>query len=653
MDYLRVSTEEQAKGFGIAYSGKKTARYIERKGWEHVGTYVDDGLSGSLEAHERDDLDRLMHDSRKSPRPFDMVVVNEGRVIGRTGRAFWRWVWELEDLGVYVAVVKKDYDNSTPAGRSQMRKDADYAEEERELIRERTQGGIQEAAEDGMYPGGQVPFGWTVKDGRYAVNKKQAATLRRAYELYMAKRSWQAVALTLNSEGKLTARGQRWTRKNLRRVMTGEAAMNNRIIWRGKNAARRADGTLIYGEQVIIDLPKIFKKKETKALRAALEAQPRQAPARGRVYIVSGLLTSPCGSVYRGHNHRAGVYDYQCKGRTEAYAGAGGTCNCPALNADSVEESIWADVVALLGDAERMKAMAKEWIGEIASEHVDHVSRLAQLDQQIAEQSQVIDVTMPVAARQAAKRGLVGAEAEAAVETAIRPLAQDLANLEKMRSEVTAWQREAEEVTRRARDFERLAGIVRDNLTADLTPELKAELLYLLDCQVEVVQCAPKRLGVACALREWFASRKRSVPTLTDEGWERIKHLMGGSRSKMDRRLVVEALLHKARTGARWKDMPAEYGNPRSLQTQTDRWLASGTWEAAMELLKDEPGESVWSPEPTEFKVSLKPLAIESRIGDGTQDGSSTALRRRTPYARRSPAGRRRAELSGRAPRSP
>ncbi|GAA3838147.1 hypothetical protein GCM10022206_90330 [Streptomyces chiangmaiensis] len=39
VDYLRVSTEEQVKGYGIAYSGKKTSRYIAQKDWEHVGTY--------------------------------------------------------------------------------------------------------------------------------------------------------------------------------------------------------------------------------------------------------------------------------------------------------------------------------------------------------------------------------------------------------------------------------------------------------------------------------------------------------------------------------------------------------------------------------------------------------------------------------------
>ncbi|MDX3230277.1 recombinase family protein [Streptomyces sp. ME19-01-6] len=111
-----MSTEEQAKGYGIAYSGKKAAGYISQKGWEHVGTFVDEGIPGALESRQRPHLRRLMERAWAVPRPFDIVVVNEGRAVGRTGRAFWTWVWELQEIGIFVAVVKRDYENSTPQG---------------------------------------------------------------------------------------------------------------------------------------------------------------------------------------------------------------------------------------------------------------------------------------------------------------------------------------------------------------------------------------------------------------------------------------------------------------------------------------------------------------------------------------------------------
>ncbi|WP_308030974.1 recombinase family protein [Streptomyces sp. CoH27] len=197
MDYLRVSTEEQAKGYGIAYTGKKTAKYIEAKGWLHVGTYADEGFSGSLEAHKRKDLSRLMRDARTEPRPFDVVAVYEERAIGRRGRAFWPWVWELEDLGVFVAVVKDDYDNTTPAGRSKMRKGADYAEDEREKIRDRTQGGVfRRRRKKAATPVGRCPSAGGFRTRERKVRADWYSTCTRRTSLPRVKRSPCGVPVT-------------------------------------------------------------------------------------------------------------------------------------------------------------------------------------------------------------------------------------------------------------------------------------------------------------------------------------------------------------------------------------------------------------------------------------------------------------------------
>ncbi|MBA2946712.1 recombinase family protein [Streptomyces himalayensis] len=629
VDYLRVSTGEQLKGYGIAYTGMRTKKHIEKKGWLYVRTYADEGYSGSLEAHQRPDVKKLMEAARQTPRPFDVVVVAEERAIGRAGRAFWPWVWELEDLGVFVAIVKGDYDNTTADGRSRMRKAADRAEDERETIRERTQGGIQEKAADGLYPGGMVPFGYRVAEqgkkgvSYYAVDETEAATLRRARQLFLAKRSWTAVALTLNSEERYSRSDKPWTRKNIRCRMLGEAVLERRIVWRGKSVYRDQDGDPVYGEIVVINLPEIFTDKETEELKAAAQERPRPVQSDPRVYLLTGLMTSPCGRTYEGHQHRPTEVIYRCKGRQESYAGAGDQCSCPYLEATAIERQVWGDAVNLLSDAERMKAMAQDWIGATVEQRVDHTKRIAELDQQIAEQSDVIDTTMAVAARQAAKRGLRGGEAEGAVERAVRPLNEELEGLEKLRRDAVAWQQEAAEVVRRLEALERLAAAARKNLQ-NIEPHEKAELLDMMGLQAEVVRCAPRRKGVACGVRNWFLKAGRGVPVLDDEGWERIRHLMGGSRSTLDRRTMVEAMLTKAVTGTRWEDSPA-LGNPRSLQTQAYRWVASGVWGQAMDLLTDVESRPVWMPDPVEIRVSLRPLAVESRPGDEERDGLTTA----------------------------
>ncbi|WP_406282403.1 recombinase family protein [Streptomyces sp. NBC_00209] len=659
MDYLRVSTEEQTEGYGISYTGKRTARYIEKKGWVHVGTYADEGFSGSLEADRRPDLKRLMDTARMVPRPFDMVVVNEGRGIGRTGRAFWKWVWELEDLGVYVAVVKRDYDNSTSAGRSQMRKDADYAEEERELIRDRTQGGIQEKAEEGLYPGGAVPFGWEIAErgrkgiSRYVICETEALTLRRAREIFLEKLSWEETALILNTEQRKTRSGRYWTAKNIRCRLLGGAAMENRVIWRGRSAQRDPDGNPIYGETVVIEIPPIFTGGEINDLRAAMSHRRVKVKRDSRVYTLTGIMASPCGRTYEGHQCRPTEIIYRCKGRRDSYAGANDRCTCPYLEATSVEGQMWNAVAALLGDADRMKAMAQEWLDATGRERVDYNKRISELSEQIAEAEDLIEVAAATAAKRALRRGLSREEAEQAADRATKPHEEILAGLEKQRQEAKAWQSEATEAGQRVQGLERLAATARRNLK-DIDQEEKAELFRSVGLRAQVVRCAPRRKGVACAIRDWFLQEGQEVPVLCDQAWARIEPLMGGSRSVVDRRTIVAALLDKAVSGERFQDVAPRYGvKPATLQTQAHRWLQAGVWAEAMTSLKGMESQPAWQPDPVEIRASLKPLAIECFEGDVERDGSTPGRRRRTRSARRCPAARCRGTGSGRAPRSP
>lgn len=604
VDYLRVSTEEQAKGYGIAYSGKKAVKHIKAKGWEHVGTFADEGFSGSLEAHDRPDLKRLMEQARQQPRPFDVVTVSEGRAIGRTGRAFWRWVWELEDLGVFVAVVKGDYDNTTDAGRGRMRKDADYAEEERETIRSRTQGGIQEKAEDGGHPGGQARYGYRIADqgkkglsrlvldecdGGQACSRTQpcdamheTAALRRGRSLFVEAGVWTKAVLRLNAEGYVNRAGKPWTVPNFRsRLMA--AIENAPYVFRSAaNAALDGDGRPVWGESIAIQLPPVFTDDEVAEFRTAASPRLRVRSTAGRVYTLTGRIKSLCGRYYTGATHsKAETAHYRCAGKTNAVPGAA-VCACPQIDAHGVETWVWDQIRSTLSDVDQLKALAAQELERTAGQQMDHSSRLADLDQQVAEQSEAVEVAMTMAARQAAKRGLTGTDAEASVDRVVNPLLEELKHLEEMRGEVSAWQRELAEAEGRARDLTSLAELASRNYGGDLAPGRQRELLNLL----EVTACVtapppPMRKGAQCTLAQWFRDNDRLVPVLDDAGWQAASPILG------DCRTILEALLRKASTGARWSELEAVYGTT-ALRSYWGRWKRSGAWEKAMQALPEE-----------------------------------------------------------------
>jgi transposase len=84
---------------------------------------------------------------------------------------------------------------------------------------------------------------------------------------------------------------------------------------------------------------------------------------------------------------------------------------------------------------------------------------------------------------------------------------------------------------------------------------------------------------------------------LTDEEWSFFEPFVVsasplGGRPARDHRRVLDAIFWIARTGAPWRDLPAELGNGNSVFRQFRRWTASGLWDVMLETLADSGGEA-------------------------------------------------------------
>ncbi|MFF3363617.1 recombinase family protein [Streptomyces misionensis] len=630
MDYLRVSTEQQRQGYGISYSAKKTAKYIAAKGWEHVDTFKDEGVPGSLPWQERDDLPRLMELARQEPKPFDVVVVSETRAIGRKDRAFWRWVWELQDLGVFVAVVDKDIDNTTEDGESAMREEANYAFKEYTRIRVRTQNGIQEKAEEGGHPGGVAPYGWRIQNqGRKGESRvvldvcpadehctavHETDVLKQAWRLVVERaKNCRQAAMALNAEGIRTRGGNLWTAQNLRRRLQSQAVQKGRMVYRNPLTAGRKKGTKLgmdgqpaNGQTVVIELPRLFSESEIERLNKALarNARSRRSAENASVHPLSKRVFGACGKHYTGLDRcdRPGRM-YRCTGKIEAHPGAK-VCNCSQVDADALEERVWGEVCALLQDPARLTAMALDWLDMATGQQTNHAERVADLNKKIEAQDQAIATMMILAAK--------SGKSPEAVAKATKALEDEREELAKLRDEAIAWQKEGELAQQRAHDLQALADVARTRMR-EMTPQEKAEVCDLLDLKVTLNGPVPKKVRADDTLTAWFRERGRGVPVLDDVAWERVRHLFEGAdrRNRKDRlshRAVLEAVLLKARSGMTWKELPESYGKATGLTTRYQRWVASGLFEEAMEALKD--CESTPLPD----LYPLPPLLVEGKI---------------------------------------
>ncbi|MFD3636188.1 recombinase family protein, partial [Streptomyces sp. NPDC058664] len=626
--YVRVSTEEQLKGYGIAAGEEVALDYIEDEGWEHVDTFKDEGVPGALPWQERDVLPRLMSMARQSPRPFDVVVVPETRAIGREERVFWRWVWEMEDLGVFVAVADKGIDNTTEDGKASMREEANYAFKEYTRIRTRTQRGIQKKAQAGGWPGGVPPYGWYIEsqgrkgESRAAVLEAEADTARRMRELRVRRKSYSQIAAVLNAEHRVRRDGGTWDERNVRWILTSAALLTNTVVTRKQRTAKLdEDGNPLHGTSVVIQLPELFSPEEIEELESAQKflAGSQSVQRESAVYPVSGRLKSLCGGSYTGYRRKSrnDYRMYRCNGRG---------CDCSQIDADLIEKAVWRRVCALLGDPQQLNAMAKDWSQLAARNRVNFGDRIKELKEQIAEQDDLIDVTASMKVSRALRQGLSKAEAKAAAERAVKPLEAELERLRKELSQVAEWQAEADASEQQLMDLQRLASVARLHL-AELSPTHQAEVLALLGAELEVTGPTPKAPPTGSP-GAWFLENRVRIPALTDMEWAAVEPVLmaldsGRGPKQLPKRDVLEAILLKARTGMRWEDLPERYGKPASIRQRWNRWSKSGAWAQIMAPLKDAPGDVPPLLPPIEMRGRLDPRAL---IGHMAAPGDSVPV---------------------------
>ena len=80
---------------------------------------------------------------------------------------------------------------------------------------------------------------------------------------------------------------------------------------------------------------------------------------------------------------------------------------------------------------------------------------------------------------------------------------------------------------------------------------------------------------------------------LSDGQWSRLEPLLPPARPRTGRpnkahRLVVEAILWRLRTGAPWRDLPAEFGPWQTAYSRFRRRRAAGVWDRALAALQAE-----------------------------------------------------------------
>jgi Recombinase zinc beta ribbon domain len=205
------------------------------------------------------------------------------------------------------------------------------------------------------------------------------------------------------------------------------------------------------------------------------------AGLRPNVYPLSLRLYGTCGAPFTGvaRSDRNGTRYYRCRNRNVHAVEAGTKCDDRWLSADDVEHVTWQAVCELLGQPERLVAMAKEYLG-IRGEQI-HVER-----EQVDEIDRRIDRLKAALTDRVAEYLAAGVDPEV-MTAATATVEAELDQLQTHRQQLTAWKEENLVESERMRRLWELADIAHRRL-ADMCPHEQALVYDLLEVKVTVIE---------------------------------------------------------------------------------------------------------------------------------------------------------------------
>jgi DNA invertase Pin-like site-specific DNA recombinase len=198
--YTRKSSEE---GLDQDFNSLKAQReaceaFIQsqkHEGWKLIAKHYDDGgLSGGT--MERPGLQELLSDIQGGR--VEIVLVYKIDRLTRSLMDFSKIVQVFEAQNVSFVSVTQQFSTNCSMGRLTLHMLLSFAQFEREVTAERIRDKIAASKKKGMWMGGLPPLGYDVKDRGLVVNRSEAVTVNRLFDLY----------LHLKSVGKLRRRTQ-------------------------------------------------------------------------------------------------------------------------------------------------------------------------------------------------------------------------------------------------------------------------------------------------------------------------------------------------------------------------------------------------------------------------------------------------------------
>lgn len=230
--YARVSTDHEEQETSLtAQTDYYRKKILEHPGWELVGIYVDDGISG-LSTNRRDGFNRMVEDCIAGH--MDLILTKSISRFARNTVDTVTTIRKLKEKGVGVYFEKENIFTTDSKGEFLLTIMSSLAQEESRSISENVTWGQRKRMADGKVSLAYSRFlGYDKGKGKYemVVNEEQAVTVRRIFFMFLQGYTPHTIASLLTADGVPTPCScDTWSGMTVRRILSNEKYKGDALL---------------------------------------------------------------------------------------------------------------------------------------------------------------------------------------------------------------------------------------------------------------------------------------------------------------------------------------------------------------------------------------------------------------------------------------